>query len=648
MAQPTPRRTLDFFAAQAAAKRHTGLLVLLFALAWLGTIVLVDVGLAVALGGDPATLLLPVAAGVTLVVLLGSGFHAVRLAAGGGDAVARMLGGRAVDRQTSDPAERRLVNVVEEMAIASGLPVPRLYVLDGDAGINAFAAGFTPERSVVAVTRGALEQLDRDELQGVMAHELSHVLNSDTRLSTRLMAMVGGLTVLALLGRILLRADVRDREGRSTAAVGVGLCLLVAGSVGAFFGRLIRLAVSRQREFLADAASAQFTRNPEGLARALAKIEQQGSRISSPGALEASHLFFAEGVGGFLSGLLATHPPVEERIRRLLPQGLVAGARPAAATAVTVLPATAAAVLPSSAEPILPTTAVPAVAAAAEAFSRTVGRPGPENAARAGLLLAALPPALLAAAREPSGARALACALLLSDGADREAGLGALSPEAGLRDEVRGLASALDGVPRQERLAVLDLALPALDHLSGSQASSLQGDLAAVARADGRTTAFEWAVERIVGRRLAPLLGGSRTTPVRVRDVGEVQVECLELLSALAWAGERDAVPAQRALDAALRVLGVPARWSILPDGRVDGARLDAALARLDEAAPELKRRILSACAACVLADARIVPSEMEVVRAIAASLGCPVPLLRVESRTGDPAGSPAPADQGR
>jgi Zn-dependent protease with chaperone function len=638
MAQPTPRRTLDFFAAQAAAKRHTGLLVLLFALAWLGTIVLVDVGLAVALGGDPATLFLPVAAGVTLVVLLGSGFHAVRLAAGGGDAVARMLGGRPLDRQTTDPAGRRLVNVVEEMAIASGLPVPRLYVLDGDAGINAFAAGFTPERSVVAVTRGALEQLDRDELQGVMAHELSHVLNSDTRLSTRLMAMVGGLTVLALLGRILLRADVRDREGRSTAAVGIGLCLLVAGSIGAFFGRLIRLAVSRQREFLADAASAQFTRNPEGLARALAKIQQQGSRISSPGALEASHLFFAEGVGGFLSGLLATHPPVEERIRRLAPQGLAQGARPTARAA-----APAEVPLPTPAEVVLPTTAVPAVVGAAQAFSRAVGRPGPESAARAVHLLAALPPGLRAAAREPSGARALACALLLCDGPEREAGLGPLARDAGLRDEVRLLAAALDGVPREERLAVLDLALPALDHLSGPQASALQEDLAAIARADGHTTAFEWSVERIVRRRLAPLLGGPRATPVRVRDVGEVQVECLELLSALAWAGERDAALAQRALDAALRVLGVPSRWSLLPDGRVDGARLDSALARLDEAAPELKGRILSACAACVLADARIVPSEMEVVRAVAAALGCPVPLLRAEARPGEPPGSPAP-----
>jgi Zn-dependent protease with chaperone function len=197
MAEPVPRRTLDFFAAQARARRNTALLVFLFLFAWLATILLADVGLAIVLSLDPFLLLLPVAAGVTLVVAAGSAFHAVRLASGGGDAVAQMLGGRKVDRGTTDPAERRLVNVVEEMGIAAGLPVPRLYVLDREEGINAFAAGFTPERSVVAVTRGALAQLDRDELQGVVAHELSHVLNADTRLSTRLMALVGGLTVLA-------------------------------------------------------------------------------------------------------------------------------------------------------------------------------------------------------------------------------------------------------------------------------------------------------------------------------------------------------------------------------------------------------------------------------------------------------------------
>src|SRR5512137_1962429 len=214
MSAPLPaRRTLDFFAAQARARRNTGVLVLLFVLAWAGTVLLADAGLAIALATDPVALLLPVAAVVTVVVAAGSAFHAVRLAAGGGDAVAQMLGGRRIDRETSDPAERRLVNVVEEMAIAAGLPVPRLFVLDREAGMNAFAAGFTPDRSVVAVTRGTLDGLDRDELQGVVAHELSHVLNADTRLSTRLMAMVGGLTVLALVGRILLRGDAG--RGRS-------------------------------------------------------------------------------------------------------------------------------------------------------------------------------------------------------------------------------------------------------------------------------------------------------------------------------------------------------------------------------------------------------------------------------------------------
>ena len=334
-APPPARRTLDVFDAQARARRNTVVLVALFVAAWLLTILLADAGLTLALGVDPVSLFLPVTAVVTLVVLGGSAFHGMRLAAGGGDAVAKMLGGRAVDRQTRDPAERRLVNVVEEMAIASGLPVPRLYVLDGEAGMNAFAAGFTPERSVVAVTRGALDGLDRDELQGVVAHELSHVLNADTRLSTRLMAMVGGLTVLALVGRIVLRGDTGrgDDKGRGIS-VGIGLSLLVAGSIGAFFGRLIRLAVSRQREFLADAAAVQFTRNPGGLAHALEKIGRQGSLISAPQALEASHLFFAEGVGGFLSSLMATHPPIEERIRRIT-QGEIRATPPRAPSSRT-------------------------------------------------------------------------------------------------------------------------------------------------------------------------------------------------------------------------------------------------------------------------------------------------------------------------
>jgi len=605
-APPTARRTLDFFDAQARARRNTGVLVLLFGAAWLLTILLADVGLSLSLEVDPVSLFLPVAAVVTLVVLAGSAYHGMRLAAGGGDAGATMLGGRAVDRQTQDPAERRLVNVVEEMAIASGLPVPRLYVLDGEAGMNAFAAGFSPERSVVAVTRGTLDGLDRDELQGVVAHELSHVLNADTRLSTRLMAMVGGLTVLTLIGRILLRTDSGrgNGKGRGAGLAGVGLALVVAGSIGAFFGRLIRLAVSRQREFLADAAAVQFTRNPGGLARALEKIGKQGSLLTSPQALEASHLFFAEGVGGFLSGLMATHPPLEERIRRITQGELAPPARVAA----------------------VPTTAVPSRAAAAAA---AVGHPGPEHVERANELLASLSPTLTRLAREPFGARAVAAALLLDpDPEVRRRQLSAARPDPAAEAAFRKVASEVDVLDSAGRLALLDLALPALDHLSPAQAGDLSHGLAALGAESSGPAPFQWAVQRVVQRRLAPLLGARRGAPVRIWTLEEVQVECLELLSAMAWAGGPDPALAQQALEAGLRSLGIPPGWRLLPPGRVDARRLDQVLARLDEASPELKSRILLACAACALADQRVVPAEGGIVRAVAASLGCPVPPL--------------------
>jgi len=618
MATPVARGTFDFFGAQARARQKTGVLVVSFALAWLATIAIADVGLSLVLRVSPAPLLLPVAALVSLVVLLGSGYQALRLAAGGGDAVARMLGGRLVDRATKDPAELRLVHVLEEMAIASGLPVPRLYVLDGEQGINAFAAGFSPERSVVAVTHGALVALDRDELQGVVAHELSHVLNADTRLSTRLMALVGGLTVLALVGRILLRAGGgRGSDRGRGGAVAMGLCLLVAGSIGAFFGRLIRLAVSRQRELLADAAAVQFTRNPDGLARALTKIARQGSKLASPHAVEASHVFFADGVGDFLSGILATHPPIEERIRLLAPQGVSGGTARAPAPGEAAAP-------PSIREA---PRAAPAAAGLGAAALAAVGRPSPEHVAAAGDQLAALPASAVAAAREPFGARALTCALFL-DGSEenRARQLAALERDPAVAGEVRRLAGDVSAVAPQDRLALLSLSLAALDHLSPAQAGALAEDLAALSAKSERHTVFEWAAQRIVRRRLAPLLGGRPSPPVRARAVEDVEVECLELLSALAWAGQRDPAAAQLALEAGVRALGVRGSWRLLPLGRVDARRLDQALSRLDEGSPPLKARILSACAACALADGRVTATEAEMVRAVAASLGCPVP----------------------
>jgi len=633
------RGTMDFFAAQAAAKRHTFVLVVLFVTAIALTVAVADVGIALVLsrtagplgrGAMAVTgreedaiglvttwmgeLLIPVAGVVMAVVALGTAWHALRLAKDGGDAVARMLGGRPVDRLTQEPGERRAVNVLEEMALAAAIPVPRLYQLDSESGINAFAAGTTPERAVVAVTRGAVQKLTRDELQGVLAHELSHVLNHDARINLRLMALVGGLTVLALIGRVLLSvsdggSSYRRRRSGGGVLLGAGLALLVAGAIGAFFGRLIRLAVSRQREFLADAAAVQFTRNPGGLASALSKVASEGSVLASPHAPEAAHLFFANGVSGFLSGLFSTHPPIEERIRRL-------GSEPAGAT-------------PSAREG---EASHPSAGASPEALglaaAAAVGRLAPEHLAAARDLLASFPPAAADAAREPFGARALALALLL-DGEPglRSRQLAVVSAEPALGAEVTRLAPAVDQVPRARRLSLLDLALPALDGLSADQAQALVRDLAALAEADGRLTLYEWSLQRLVRRRLAPSLGQA-PAPIRARALEQVEVEALELLSALAWTGTVDPQAAERALEAGVAAMGVRGTWRILPRDRFTAARLDLALSRLDEAAPPLKATLLAGAAACVLSDGRVTLGESELLRAVAGSLGLPMPTL--------------------
>jgi Zn-dependent protease with chaperone function len=642
---PGGRATLDFFAAQAEARRRTAVLVVSFALACCVVVAVVYAALvAVAatavpradlplelpaglsgISGRPSlfqpALLVLAAALVGAVTGLGTAYHAVRLAAGGGEAVAEMLGGVRLDRDAADPAERRLVNVTEEMAIAAGLPVPHLYVLSGEPGINAFAAGYTPGHAVVAVTRGALDKLSRDELQGVLAHELSHVLNADTRVDLRLMAAVGGLTVLALLGRLILRGTSssrsRDSRGRGAALL-VGLAFLLAGAFGALCGKLVRYAVARQREWLADASAVQFTRNPDGLAGALRKIAAEGSALRSPHAPEAAHIFFASAATGFLAGLFSTHPPIEERIRRLAPH---AAARTAAAREAG----------PAVAGPASPPAAVsrpaagPAVPLPAAAPLQLPFRPVPEHLPLASALRDRLPATLAAAAREPFGARALACALLLGDAPEaRRRQLEALAGrDPALGGEAGRLASAAAGLPRADRMALLGLSLPALDGLSPAQAGALAADLGPLA-APGAAGTFELLVRRAVLRRLARDAG--RPPRPRLRQLDEVGPECLEVLSALAWIGGRDEIAAQAALDAGVRALGAGSAWRLLPRDRAGAEGLDAALAALDEAAPAVKARLLEACAATALADRRVGAGEAELVRAVAAALGLPLP----------------------
>ena len=326
---------MDFFAQQDQARKKTKLLVFYFAIAVAALIIAVYfASLAIFTGAQAhyhrygeqpefalwnPQLFLGVAAGVLAVVFIGSTYKTMALAQGG-SVVSEMMGGRLVKPNTTDPDERKLLNVVEEMSIASGVPTPQVYVMDEEEGINAFAAGHKPGDATVTVTRGCMKLLSRDELQGVIGHEFSHILNGDMRLNLRLMGIIFGILCLAIIGRVLLqtaRGDTGRSRGQNPLPI-LGLALLIIGYIGVFFGRLIQAAVSRQREFLADASSVQFTRNPGGITGALKKIGglgETGSRLSHAHAEELSHMFFGNGISEPFIGLLETHPPLPDRIR---------------------------------------------------------------------------------------------------------------------------------------------------------------------------------------------------------------------------------------------------------------------------------------------------------------------------------------------
>ncbi len=332
---------MNFFESQDRVRKHTALLVVLFVLAVITLIVMTNLLVMIVFGfinseqlRDGGTFLrqmdwrtfAAVSAGVGVVVLAGSLYKILALS-GGGKVVAESLGGQLIPQDTRDPNQRKLLNVVQEMAIASGTPAPPVYLLANEPGINAFAAGFSPRDAVIGVTQGAIDHLSRDQLQGVIAHEFSHIFNGDMRLNLRLMGVLNGILILGILGYYLLYSASFSRGRRSNdqgaaAMLALAIGLIVIGFAGTFFGGLIKAAVSRQREFLADASAVQFTRNPNGIAGALKRIGglESGSKVENPGAPEVSHAFFAQGVSGFMQGLSATHPPLAERILRIDPQ----------------------------------------------------------------------------------------------------------------------------------------------------------------------------------------------------------------------------------------------------------------------------------------------------------------------------------------
>ena len=636
---------MNFFEHQAQARRNSGRLVLLFALAVLAIVLMVDVLVWVGTGSVRGVLWSSV---LTLAVIGLASLYRISSLRGGGEVVALQMGGTEVPADTRDPALRRLRNVVEEIAIASGVPMPRLYVLEQEAGINAFAAGYSPADAAIAVTRGTLQRLNRDELQGVIAHEFSHILNGDMRLNIRLMGVLFGILMLSVIGkRVLMHMGAgRARFGRSVGPVFllmlIGLAGIAIGSIGVLFGRLIKAAVSRQREILADASAVQFTRQTQGLAGALKKIGglDDGSHLADrAGAEEVSHMLFGEGLR--LSSWFATHPPLVERIQRLEPSFRVEQLQKLRGSWVSAPPDGLAedrvmglagrdapsvdALLPPS--PGMQQIPVDPVLVAAQ-----VATPADDDYQQAVRLAGSLPPPLRALAGDRGAAQPLLLAMLLDvDASVAARQRNAVSEQLGepMADSVLSIAAGpLRELHAALKLPLAALAFPTLRSLPRPQLAAFMRCIDALTHADGRISLFEYCLSRLLLVQVQAALDPSRHLHFGRRKASGVQREFAILLSVVARAGNPgDEAAARRAYLAGLQ--------RILPQDHLPYAppangvlALDAVWAPLDSMDPLAKQLLVEAVTATVSHNQRVNVAEAELLRTICATLHCPLPAM--------------------
>ena len=652
---------MNFFEHQEQARRNTGLLVMLFFLAVLCLVGLTYVLVAgviaymnQAVFDNPQAFLdsfnLPtliyIALAILTIVGLASLYKFAQLA-GGGRAVAEALGGHLVNTGTRDDNERKLLNVVEEMALASGTPVPPVYVIEEQA-INAFAAGHQPRDAVIGITRGCIELLSRDELQGVIAHEFSHIFNGDMRLNLNLVGILHGILVIGIIGhyvlRMVSRTGYRVRSSKDKGALPLlvlGGGLMAIGYLGTFFGNLIKAAVSRQREYLADASAVQFTRDPSGISGALQKIGglSVGSTLETPHAEELSHLFFGQAVKPLFNTILATHPPLENRIKRIQPQwngryptvnvALMKAAadpvpgKPVDTNIVTSAIAATAASAATSGDGARPL----ALEGTAATLVDSIGDPQPAHLVASAQFLAELPGLIKQSAHEPYGARALVyCLLLDADEAIREKQWRCLAEAAD--PQVYELTRQLDApVTRTvaNRLHLLDLCLPALKQLTAGQYVLFKANLVKLIQADSVIAIHEWALFRIAVANLEPAkrVSGAREIP----SLKYVARATGLLLSAVAESAANSPGQAQDAFAAGKAVTGLR-RIEHVAHEQLQIKDLSRAATLLSRLKPLQKPRLLKALCASAAHDGVLQAQEVELIRALADTLDCPMPPL--------------------
>ncbi|MDN3638952.1 M48 family metallopeptidase [Simiduia curdlanivorans] len=650
---------MNFFEHQDQAKSQTKKLILLLALAVLALIIITTLFVALLLhysqgAALPSTaqqnfwqnffslldwhLLLSVAFVVLAVVLLGSLYRISQLRQGGA-VVAESLNGRLLNTADCDLKEKRLLNIVEEMAIAAGVPVPPVYLLD-ETGINAFAAGYQPKDAVIGVTRGCLEQLNREQLQGVIAHEYSHILHGDMRLNLRLVGILHGILLIGLIGHMLLRSGRHSRKNGGGIAL-FGLGLIIIGFAGTFCGNLIKSAVSRQREYLADASAVQFTRNPLGISEALQRIGgyPASSSIEAENASEYSHFYFANGLRNWASGWYSTHPPLDDRIRRIDPRwkgaflsqksadlelnsNTQASQNTEQSANFSGFAATA-----STSTTRSETQQNPAHAStsqgqhlSAQNISAEIGSPSETSIAAAGQLLDSIDANIREACHNPASAMAIIYGLLFTEAAKLEQesyiGIHAPKPIFNLYKHYLGAVAAL---PIAQRLPVIDLCLPSLKALSEPQLTQFRGVIIGLIKADNHLSLAEWCVFRI----LQNYLFTRKKSQGKPLDIADCDVEIDQILTLVAQQSSTSSQ--QKAYNNALTSLNMEAREL---GAQAAFSTLDKSLSTLNRLKPLQKPRLLKALMLSIQTDGVIDIAEYELLRVIADGLDCPMPLL--------------------
>ena len=630
---------MDFFAQQARVRGSSRRLVVLFALAVVAIVAAIDAVVWLAVGhhsgdGEPTASNLPLLLVSSVAVIGGIGLASlfrIRSLSAGGKAVAESVGAVAVPPDTRDPSLRRLRNVIEEVAIASGVPVPDIYLMADEPGINAFAAGYSSSDAAVCVTRGCLDKLSRDELQGVMAHEFSHVLNGDMRLNIRLMGLLFGILVLAVAGRKLLQFGGRGSRRGGSQLLLIGAALMVVGYLGHFFARLIQAAVARSREALADASAVQFTRQTHGLAGALKKIaiDVEGSALQVANKQEVAHMLFGE--AGSFNALFATHPPLLERIRALEPgfrevdlarmatgmQHEAASPPPAranAAAAASGAPRRSGSPLP----PMLTGVLAGGVAAAVPSFQR------------AAAVQQAMPSSLSEAVQQPESALTVMLALALSSEAELQPAQRRIVADAfgdDVQRAVQAQTSALATLAPIARLPLVSLAFPALRQLPDGRQQTLLRALDDLVKVDGRVDLHEYCLARLLRIQLSEARAPRRAPVDGVKKLPAARGSVILVCTVVAAAGCSDQAGARRAWLFAMQQAfpGEAIEWT--PPPAAWQARFEHALDDLDGLSPTAKELVIQALLRAVHADGQVSVEEAELLRVICASLHCPLPL---------------------